>query len=61
MPGLFGDMFDLNHDGKMDSFEKAADFSTFMSIVDEEEKEQKRKQRLWNKPDDSDKEDDVLF
>ena len=30
--GLFGGMFDFNHDGKMDSFEKAAEFSFFMAI-----------------------------
>ncbi|MGN1121736.1 MAG: hypothetical protein ACI4RV_05160 [Eubacteriales bacterium] len=39
--GLFGDLFDFNHDGKMDSFEKAAEFATFMHIVNESEKEEK--------------------
>ena len=39
-------LFDLNHDGKMDGFEKAAEFATFMSIMDEEEKERKRNQNL---------------
>lgn len=36
--GLFGGMFDFNNDGKLDSFEKAAEFATFMHIVDETEK-----------------------
>ena len=30
MPGLFGDMFDLNHDGKLDSFERGAEFMFYM-------------------------------
>ena len=38
--GLFGGLFDFNHDGKMDSFEKAAEFATFMHIVNESEKEE---------------------
>lgn len=37
MFGMFGDLFDFNHDGKLDSFEKAAEFATFMSIMDEED------------------------
>ena len=36
--GLFGGMFDFNHDGKMDSFEKAAEFGFFMHLMDEAEK-----------------------
>ena len=36
--GLFGGMFDFNHDGKMDSFEKAAEFSFFMTMMNEAEK-----------------------
>lgn len=31
---LFGDMFDFNHDGKMDDFEKAAEFTAFMEMID---------------------------
>ena len=31
---LFGDLFDFNHDGKLDDFEKAAEFATFMEMVD---------------------------
>ncbi len=31
---LFGDMFDFNNDGKMDDFEKAAEFTAFMEMID---------------------------
>lgn len=37
MGGLFGDLFDFNHDGKLDTFEQAAEFATFASIMDAEE------------------------
>ena len=33
MPGLFGDMFDFNHDGKLDSFEQAAEFMFFNDVI----------------------------
>ena len=33
MPGLFGDMFDFNHDGKLDSFESGAEFMFFNDVV----------------------------
>ena len=36
--GLFGGMFDFNGDGKLDSFEKAAEFSFFMQMMEEAEK-----------------------
>ena len=36
--GLFGGMFDFNNDGKLDSLEKAAEFSFFMNMVSEIEK-----------------------
>lgn len=39
--GLFGGMFDFNNDGKMDSFEKAAEFGFFMHMMDEAEKSNK--------------------
>ncbi len=35
---IFRDMFDFNHDGKMDDFEKSAAFATFMSMLEEEKK-----------------------
>lgn len=34
MAGLFGGLFDFNHDGKMNAFEKAAEFATFTSTID---------------------------
>lgn len=36
--GLFGGMFDFNGDGKLDSFEKAAEFSFIMEMMSESEK-----------------------
>ena len=33
--GLFGGMFDFNGDGKLDSFEKAAEFGMFMQMMEE--------------------------
>lgn len=33
--GIFGGLFDLNGDGKLDSFEQAADFVFFASLMDE--------------------------
>lgn len=35
--GLFGDLFDFNGDGKLDTFEKAAEFATFMEMISEAE------------------------
>ena len=31
--GLFGGLFDFNHDGKMDSFEHAVEFQFFNAVV----------------------------
>lgn len=36
--GLFGGLFDFDGDGKLDSFEKAAEFATFMELISESEK-----------------------
>lgn len=46
MAGLFGDLFDFNHDGKLDSFEKAAEFATFAPIMNEAEDEEEMKSEL---------------
>ena len=32
--GIFGDLFDLNGDGQMDSSEKAIEFGAFMNMVE---------------------------
>ena len=37
MFGLFGDLFDLNQDGEIDSFERAMEFVAFSEIVSESE------------------------
>lgn len=37
MNGFFGNLFDFNHDGKLDGFEQAADFAVFASMMEEEE------------------------
>lgn len=34
--GLFGGIFDFNNDGKLDSFEKSAEFGMFMQMMDSE-------------------------
>ena len=36
MKGLFGDLFDFNHDGKMSAFERAAEMSFFHEMISEE-------------------------
>lgn len=33
--GFFGNLFDFNRDGKLDSFERAADFAAFASLDSE--------------------------
>lgn len=33
--GFFGNLFDFNRDGKLDSFERAADIAAFASLVSE--------------------------
>ena len=39
MNGFFGNMFDFNHDGKLDGFERTADFAMFTSLMEEEKTE----------------------
>ncbi|MDY6017606.1 MAG: hypothetical protein SPI97_08330 [Oscillospiraceae bacterium] len=36
--GFFGGLFDFNGDGKLDSFERAADFAAFAELMDEAER-----------------------
>lgn len=35
--GFFGDLFDLNGDGELDAFERAADFAAFSELMSEDE------------------------
>ena len=35
--GLFGDLFDFNGDGRLDTLEQATEFSAFMNLLDSEE------------------------
>lgn len=35
--GFFGGLFDFNGDGKLDGFERAADFAMFMEVTKEDE------------------------
>ena len=37
MNGFFGNMFDFNHDGKLDGFERTADFDMFAARMEDEE------------------------
>lgn len=38
MKGIFGNLFDFNHDGKLDILEQAAEFSFLCELLDAEEK-----------------------
>ena len=38
MAGIFGGLFDFNHDGKMDAFERAAEFAVLGEMMQKEEK-----------------------
>lgn len=38
MNGIFGDLFDFNHDGRLDTFEQAREFSFFSELMGAEEK-----------------------
>ena len=37
--GIFGDLFDFNNDGKLDAFEKDADFGAFMQMIESEKQD----------------------
>ena len=37
--GLFGDLFDFNGDGRLDSLEISVEFNAFMNLIDSEEEE----------------------
>lgn len=46
MLGLFGDMFDFNGDGEMDSFERAAEFAFLDEMMNDEEAEEETELEL---------------
>ncbi|MBQ4119089.1 MAG: hypothetical protein IJD45_01710 [Clostridia bacterium] len=46
--GLFGDLFDFNGDGRLDTLEQATEFTAFVNLLDSEEEE--------NSEDDTDEE-----
>lgn len=37
--GLFGDLFDFNGDGRLDSLESAVEFNAFMNLIDSDEED----------------------
>ena len=59
MSGLFGDMFDFDHDGEMDSFEKAAEFNFLEDLLDDERNERRAEYRgVFDEDDDEDEYED---
>ena len=38
--GILGNLFDFNGDGKLDTFEKAAELGMLMNIIETEEQDQ---------------------
>ena len=38
--GIFGRMFDLNRDGKLDPLERAMDFALFEELISEDESDE---------------------
>ena len=38
--GILGNLFDFNGDGKLDTFEKAAEFGAFMQMIESEEQDE---------------------
>lgn len=53
MNGIFGNLFDLNRDGKLDTLERALEFSLLDSMMQEDEADSD-----WDDPDDFDEEDE---
>lgn len=45
--GLFGSLFDLNGDGKLDAFERGMEFMAFQLIMDAEEEEDTDSDQRW--------------
>lgn len=47
--GFFGNLFDFNRDGKLDSFERAADFAAFASLVSENDDNEEKTSEITDK------------
>lgn len=41
--GIFGDLFDLNHDGELDAFERGAELGFLHSMLEELDAEERRR------------------
>ncbi len=57
MAGIFGDMFDLNHDGKKSFMEQNLELGAYARFMEEEE-EKEKKRNNWLSGDDEDEDDD---
>jgi len=57
MVGMFGDMFDLNHDGKKSFMEQNLELGAYARFMEEEE-EKEKKRNNWLSGDDEDEDDD---
>lgn len=50
--GFFGGLFDFNGDGKLDTFEKAADFGMFVKMKEDTEDDETEDDELeWDEED----------
>ena len=45
---IFDDIFDFNRDGKIDSFEKTAEFCIIMDMIEKEKKKKSEKDKADN-------------
>lgn len=52
--GFFGSLFDFNNDGKLDTFERAADFAAFAGLMSENEKETSYSDSFFSTSDEED-------
>ena len=43
--GFFGGLFDFNGDGKLDTFERAADFGLLCKMMDDRKKDTEKKEK----------------
>lgn len=45
--GFFGDLFDLDHNGKLDIFEQSLDIMLFQELVSESEDDENVEDKEW--------------